>query len=181
MPARFTKIAAWGVVAVLLTLAIKALFLGYYRIPQNGMYPTLPAGSHVFVFRRAYTSPSSVKRGDIVFFVRRQNEQRYTYVLRVVGLPGDIVTAVGEALTINGQPAAQVFIRDEQAAAIFRQGIGHATYEIAFSRSPKQRPPDASVTVPSDQFFLMGDNRFSSYDSRYFGTVPFGSIIGKKL
>src|SRR4051794_25945408 len=99
------KIATWSVGAVLLAvLAIKTFFIGYYRIPQNGMYPGLPAGSSLFTAQRAFPGVASVKRGDIVVFVREENGQRYNYIWRVVALPGDKVEAAGEALSINGQP-----------------------------------------------------------------------------
>src|SRR2546426_3582066 len=96
------KMVSWSVIAVLLAiLAIKTFFIGYYRIPQNGMYPSLPAGSSVFAAKRAYSSASSVKRGDIVVFVGEENGQRYNYIWRVVALPGEKVDAFGESLTIN--------------------------------------------------------------------------------
>jgi signal peptidase I len=59
--------------------------------------------------------------------------------------------------------------------------IGDVTYEVAFDPWPKSPPPDASVTVPPDRFFVMGDNRLKAVDSRYFGPIAVSSIIGKKL
>src|SRR5713226_3983590 len=98
------KIATWSVITVLFAiLAIKTFFVGYYRIPQNGMYPGLPAGRRVFAARHSYADASSVKRGDIVVFIREENGQRYNYIWRVVALPGEKVEASGESLTINGQ------------------------------------------------------------------------------
>src|SRR2546426_12684395 len=98
------KILTWSVAAVLLAiLAIKTFFIGYYRIPQNGMYPGLPAGSRVFAAQRASSGASSVKRGDIVVFVREENGKRYNCVWRVVALPVEQVEASGASLTINGQ------------------------------------------------------------------------------
>ena len=173
------KIATWSIIAVLLAvLAIKTFFIGYYRIPQNGMYPGLPAGSILFAAKRAYSGASSVKRGDIVIFVRQENGQRYNYVWRVVALPGDKVEASGEALTINGQPVQRQRVREADGSTVFREQIGDAAYEVAFGTSPSSRPPDSSVRVPPDQFFVMG---FDARDSRYFGPIAFGSIIGKKL
>jgi type IV secretory pathway protease TraF len=55
------------------------------------------------------------------------------------------------------------------------------SYEVAFDASPLDRPPDASVKVSPDQFFVMGDNRLDAPDSRLFGPISFSSIIGKKL
>ena len=176
------RIVTWSIIAILLAiLAIKTFFIGYYRIPQNGMYPGLPAGSSLFTARRAYSNASSVKRGDIVVFVREESGQRYNYIWRVVALPGDKVEASGEALTINGQPAQRQRLREADGRTVFREQIGDAAYEVAFETSPRSRPPDSSVTVPSDQFFVMGDNRFEARDSRYFGPITFSSIIGKKL
>lgn len=176
------KIATWSIIAVLLVvLTIKTFFIGYYRIPQNGMYPGLPAGSSLFTAKRAYSGASSVKRGDIVVFVREESGQRYNYIWRVVALPGDKVEASGEALTINGLPVQRQRVREADGRTVFREQIGDAAYEIAVDTSPASRPPDSSVTVPPDQFFVMGDNRFDARDSRYFGPITFSSIIGKKL
>src|SRR5260221_162332 len=98
------KMVIGSVIAVLLIiLAVKTFFVGYYRIPQNGMYPSLPAGSSVFAALRGYSGASSVKRGDIVIFVREDNGQRYNYIWRIVALPGERVQASGESLTLNGQ------------------------------------------------------------------------------
>jgi len=97
------KVIGWSVVIVVLALlALKTFFIGYYRIPQNGMYPTLPAGSLMFTIKRPYSDISSVKRGDIVVFVREQNWGPYNYIWRVIGLPGDKVETSGESLMING-------------------------------------------------------------------------------
>lgn len=176
------KMVTWSIAAVLLAiLAIKTFFIGYYRIPQNGMYPGLPAGSRVFAAQRAYSGASSVKRGDIVVFVREENGQRYNYVWRVVALPGEKVEASGESLTINGQAVQRQRVREADGKTVFREQIGDVSYEVAFDPSPRYRPPDVSVMVPPDQFFVMGDNRFDARDSRYFGPISFSSIIGKKL
>ena len=176
------KIATWTIIALLLALlAIKTFFSDYYRIPQNGMYPGLPSGSSLFTAKRAYSDASSVKRGDIVVFVREENGQSYNYIWRVVALPGEKVETSGETLVINGQPVQRQRVRDEDGKTVFQEQIGDAAYEVAFDASPDSRPPDSTVTVPPDSFFVMGDNRFAARDSRYFGPIAFSSIIGKKL
>jgi signal peptidase I len=176
------KIVGWSVVILLLALfALKAFFVGYYRIPQNGMYPTLPAGSVLFTMRRPYSDVSAVKRGDIVVFVREQSGQRYNYIWRVIGLPGDTLQTSGESLIINGQPVARERLADADGKSLFRESIGNISYKIAFDPSASESPPDVSVTVPADHVFVMGDHRFNAFDSRRFGPVSFSSIIGKKL
>lgn len=176
------KIVTWSVLLVLLTLlTLKTFIIGYYRIPQNGMYPNLPAGSSLFTIKRAYANASKVQRGDVVVFVREENGQRYNYIWRVVALPGEKVEASGDSLTIDGQPVQRQQIREAAGKTIFREQIGDASYEVAFDQSPRSLPPDISIKVQPDQFFVMGDNRFDARDSRYFGPIPFGSIIGKKF
>src|SRR5438094_1679770 len=102
------KIVAWSLaIVVLVLLALKTFFIGYYRIPQNGMYPTLPAGSILFTLKRPYSDISNVKRGDIIVFVREQNGRRYNYIWRVIALPGEKVEAFRESLTINDQPVSR--------------------------------------------------------------------------
>jgi len=160
---------------------IKTFFVGYYRIPQNGMYPSLPAGSILFTNKRAYSDASSVKRGDIIVFVREQNGGRYNYIWRVIALPGEKVEASGKSLTINDQAVQRQHVREADGNPILREQIGDVSYEIAFGSVKGDRPPDISVRVPPGQFFVMGDNGFNAFDSRYFGPISFRSIIGKKL
>jgi signal peptidase I len=181
-----SKIAIGGAIAVSLALlaalvVVKAFFINFYSIPQNGMYPGLPAGSVFFALQHPYAAPARVKRADIVVFTRDTDAGRYVYVWRVVGLPGDAIEAAGERLVINGQQIARERLREEQGLGIFREHVGEATYEVAISPQPRDLPPPASLTVPPDQFFVMGDNRFNAVDSRYFGPIPFDAIIGRKL
>jgi signal peptidase I len=96
-------------------------------------------------------------------------------------LPGETVQASGEALCVNGRAAKRDRLRDDTKGVILREEIGDASYEICLQRSPKDEPPDASVTVPADSFFVMGDNRLAAADSRSFGPIPFSAIIGRKL
>jgi signal peptidase I len=179
---RTPKIVTWSLIAALfILLAVNAVFIGHFRIPQNGMYPTLPAGSSLFTSKRAYPNPSQVRRGDIIVFTREEDGRRCNYIWRVIGLPGDTIVTAGESLTINGQPVAHDRVRAEAGAVIFRESVGEAVFDIALSQSPKDRPPDVSLKVPPDHFFVMGDNRFDARDSRYFGPIAFSAIVGKKL
>jgi signal peptidase I len=186
MASRASKIVLGCVAAVLLALVpalllVKILYLGDYVIPQNGMYPSLPSGSRLLTIKHPYAAPSEVKRGEIVVFTRDQDGGRYIFIWRVVGLPGDTIEAAGTSLVINGRPVVRDRIREEQGMVIFRERLDEASYEIAISQSPRELPPDASVIVPPDHFFVLGDNRLDALDSRYFGPIAFGAIIGRKL
>ena len=179
---RIRKIVLWTAIPVVLALfVVKGFFIDYYRIPQNGMYPGLPSGSIVFTAKRPYSDVSSVKRGDIIVFVREENGHRYNYIWRVVAIPGETVKTSGKSLVINGRAVQRKPVREVDGKAVFREQIGDISYEIAFDQSPNSQPPDVSLTIPADQFFVMGDNRFDARDSRYFGPVSFSSIIGKTL
>jgi signal peptidase I len=160
---------------------MRTFFIGYYRIPQDGMYPGLASGSIVFAAKRPYSAAANVKRGDIVIFVREENGQPYIFIWRVIALPGETIEASGESLAINGQAVQRRRIRAVDDKTIYQEQIGDASYEVAFETSPHSRPPDVSIRVPSDQFFVMGDNRLEARDSRYFGPILFSSIVGKKL
>lgn len=177
------KVVVRGIIVIgLLLLVVRTYFVGYYRIPQNGMYPGLPAGSHFFTSRHAYSTAADVKRGDIVVFNREEDGQRYVYIWRVIGLPGEKVETSGDSLTINGQPVQRQHLREADGKTVFREQIGGTAYEVAFESSPDHLlPPDVSIIVPPGQFFVLGDNRLDARDSRSFGPIPFTSIIGKKL
>jgi signal peptidase I len=191
---RHLMIVIGGAVAALL-LALAFFLIGVYVIPQNGMYPGLPAGSRILVLKHPYAAPGQVKRGDIIVFTRETDAGRFNFIWRVVGLPGDTVEAVGASLAINGRPVAQEQVRQQDGMTIFLEHAGDAVYEIAVSRSPgeakekdpndgkdkDEAPPHYTVAVPPDHFVVLGDNRLEATDSRYHGLVPFAAIIGRKL
>ena len=176
-----TIILGCVIALVLAFLAIKTFLVGFYRVPQNGMYPGLPAGSRVFAARHPYSDASSVKRGDIIVFIREENGQRYNYIWRVIALPGESVVASGGSLSINGKAVQRERLREADGKTVYREQLGEVSYEVAFTTSPPYTPPDVSLTIPPGQFFVMGDNRFDARDSRYFGPISFASIIGRKL
>jgi signal peptidase I len=173
--------AGIGVVFLIAMVTAKMFFIDYYRIPQNGMYPGLPAGSYILTAKRPYADAASVKRGDVVVFMHEENGNRYNLVWRVVGLPGETIEVSGESLLINGEAVKRQQVRRSDSETVLREQIGDVSYQVALQPSPAKMPPDVSVTVPADHFFVMGDNRLGARDSRYFGPIPFGSIIGKKL
>jgi signal peptidase I len=170
-----------SVLLALLFIFFHYLNLSYYQIPQNGMFPGTPAGSRLFAKRNPYNGPSDVLRGDIVVFTRTENGNQYTYIWRVVGLPGDVLQTMGDSLVVNGQELEREQARDDGDFVIYREANGSASYEVAYGTIPPSSPPaDATITVPPEHFFVVGDNRHNARDSRYFGPIPFESIIAKK-
>ncbi|MBC7932325.1 MAG: signal peptidase I [Rubrivivax sp.] len=177
-----TTISGLLITAFVALVVAKLFFISYSIVPQNGMYPGIPGGSLVFSWKRPYKQVSDVQRGDIVLFTRIENRERYSYIWRVVGLPGDKVEVDGETVSINGQAFKRERIRQDDDLVIFREVNGAANYEVAYPvNSDSSDQPKASLTVPNNELFVLGDNRFDAVDSRYFGAIKFDSIYGRKL
>jgi signal peptidase I len=174
-----TLVVALGGVAAL--AAARLAFFGYYQLPQNGMYPGLPAGSRLLAVLRPYRDVSEVRPGDIVVFSHGDGGRPYVYIWRVVGLPGDRVRTARDAVLLNGEALPREAVRRDGDMDIFREANGEAVYEVAYGqRAPPDPPPEAAVTVPAGCVFVLGDNRDNARDSRYFGPIRFEAIMAKK-
>ena len=166
-------------------------------IPSGSMRPTLLEGDIVFVNRLAYdlklpltnvvVAPlGEPRRGDIVTFSSPRDGTRL--IKRLVGLPGDRIEMHGDMLTVNGVAA----IYDDYTPALEAVGRGrtldsvHATEHLAgsaravqFLPAVRARRDMAPLTVPAGSYFMLGDNRDNSEDSRYIGVVPRRLLIGR--
>src|SRR5262245_51358888 len=152
-----------------------------YRVPENGMYPGIPAGSRVTATLRPYGDASQVKRGDVVVLSHREGDTENIYIWRVVGLPGDKVRTTKDAVYINGQPLALAKVRSEGPLTIFRETNGEASYEVAYGGAEGGAPAEVEVVVPAGHVFVLGDNRdLAARDSRSIGPVALSSIVAKK-
>ncbi|HSZ54118.1 MAG TPA: signal peptidase I [Tepidisphaeraceae bacterium] len=177
--------ARWALLAVLaVLLLLKTFVIDRYTVPQAGMFPTIPSGGSFFAWKHPYRDPSQVRRGDVIAFWRQLPDgQKYQFVWRVVGLPGDRIELAGDSVSVNGQPLPREQARTENGLVIYREHNGDAAYEVAYPSSvtAATSQPVVTLTVPPDQFFVLGDNRDFAQDSRYDGTVPFTHIVAKKL
>ena len=165
-------------------------------IPSGSMHPNLLEGDVVFVNRLAYdlklpltdivlTHLGDPKRGDVVTFSSPKDGTRL--IKRVIALPGDVVEMRDERLVINGQPAG--YTLTGEAAESLPAGITkalHLTETVDGAQHRIQVLPQvaamrdfAPVTVPKDQFMMLGDNRDNSADSRYIGLVPRELLVGR--
>lgn len=180
-----------------LMMTFRSAVADWNDVPTGSMKPTIIEGDRIFINKVAYDLkvPFTTWRildwadpqwGDIV--VLRSPEDGKRLVKRVVGLPGDVVAIRRGRLLVNGQPASylelapdivnQVELR-EQPSYVFKaesfEGHEHATMFHHASAQSAFGP----VEVPSGHYFVMGDNRDNSYDSRRFGPVHHDSIIGR--
>jgi len=160
-----------------------------FRIPSGSMIPTLRIGDFILVNRFSYGLRCPIgdckllalgepKRGDVVVF-RYPVDPKVDFIKRVVGLPGDNIRYVGKHLTINGVLASQETLgRFEGGSNVeAREALGSVQHHILTNA---ERPvQDFEFTVPAGQYFVMGDNRDGSSDSRFWGTVPEAYLKGR--
>jgi signal peptidase I len=200
------------VYAVLIALSIRTVAYEPFHIPSESMLPTLLVGDYVFVSKYAYGyskysllfSPpifegrildSAPKRGDVVVF-RWPRDPSVDYIKRVIGLPGDRIQMREGALHINGEPVKRrrvedferrdrfgnVIDRERQWEETLPNGAIYRTLDINMYSSTDNT---GVYTVPANHYFMMGDNRDNSLDSRIalesggVGYVPADHLIGR--
>lgn len=153
------------VVAFVVAMIIRAFFIQAYKIPSGSMLNTLLIGDHLLVNKAAYYF-SEPKKGDIIVF-EYPLEPEKDFIKRVIGTPGDKIKMINKKVYVNSEPQDEKYTR----------------YETNFSFPPEQNPRDnfEEFTVPEGKYFVMGDNRDSSFDGRYWGFVSKDMIKGKAL
>lgn len=145
------------------------------------MHPCLPKGSRVAATAATYVSPSDVRRGDVVLFKTDIQGEPTRVVWRVIGLPKDDVAVDGMAVSVNGEFLDRLWMgKTDEWTYFLESADGERYYCVGYHREDRSgRVAEWAITVPSDHFVVLGDNRDSSYDSRFIGTVPFTSIIAE--
>jgi signal peptidase I len=170
------KLFDYGVVAVVaiaLALLVQAFLIKPYRIPSESMASTLRPGDRVLVNRVVYRLREP-QRGDVLVF-HYPRDRTMVFIKRIVGVPGDTLRIRAGHLWVNGHPVDEPYVHrtaghsDPTAASGPEDG---STMSAPWSLA---RP----YTVPADAYFVMGDNRTDSDDSRFWGTVPRSDIIGE--
>ncbi len=184
------------VFAVLLLLSIRAFLVEPYRIPSGSMMPTLLIGDHILVDKSAYgvRIPFTVKRlldtgtpehGDVVVF-KYPEDPSIPFIARVVGLPGDKVSYYDKTLHVNGEAATQELVGPYLGSGPGSRMTGsELRKERLIGREhpiliqPRTPTVEGETVVPEGHYFVLGDNRDNSRDSRFWGTVPHENLIGK--
>jgi signal peptidase I len=181
---------------VFIVLILRSFIAEPFRIPSGSMMPTLLVGDFILVNKFTYGIRLPVlntkiielnepERGDIVVFRFPKNPE-VDYIKRVVGLPGDRISYYNKTVTVNGKVAGQVSLGSYQGVGQGKNmtGAEHFVEDLAgveHSILVKHGLPSVEgvFVIPKGQYFVMGDNRDNSNDSRYWGTVPEENLVGK--
>ncbi len=181
---------------ILIVLLIRSFVVEPFRIPSGSMMPTLLVGDFILVNKFSYglrlpvlntrfLDLGSPQRGDIIVF-RYPEDPRVDYIKRVIGIPGDTVAYRSKVLYINGEPIAQDYVGSYVGAGsgavmtganVRAEKLADSSHQILLLPEGFERGFD--YTVGDGQYFVMGDNRDNSRDSRFWGTVPEANLVGK--
>jgi signal peptidase I len=177
---------------LLLVLVLRSFVAEPFRIPSASMLPTLEPGDFILVNKYAYglrlpvldrkvVAVGQPARGDVVVF-RFPPDPRQDYIKRVVGLPGDVIEYRGKALTVNGERVPLELLQahggpDELGARLGRERLAAADHQVLVK--PWQPDPAGRWVVPDGHYFVLGDNRDNSRDSRVWGFVPESHLVGR--
>ncbi|MBT8080797.1 MAG: signal peptidase I [Gammaproteobacteria bacterium] len=176
---------------LLLVLVIRSFVFEPFRIPSGSMMPTLLEGDFIFVKKYSYglrlpvtetkiVETGSPARGDVIVF-RLPSDPSVNYIKRVIGLPGDTVVYERHRLTINGE---RVALRggdgESRGAPVYAEDLDGRVHEIRVE-NPGFSIRDNIYRVPEGHFFVMGDNRDSSKDSRFIGAIPEEYLVGEAV
>lgn len=178
----------------LIVLLLRSFLVEPFRIPSGSMMPTLLVGDFILVNKYEYGIRLPVlnmkvlenerpQRGEIIVF-RYPEDPSVPFIKRVVGVPGDHVTYRDKTLYINGEPMPQeqsgTFADSSASAGPALQQVedlGRLRHRILVD--PYRLGPEADTVVPEGHYFVLGDNRDNSRDSRYWGFVPDANLIGR--
>ncbi len=147
------------IVAFVIAIFIRTFFLGVYTIPSGSMLETLQIGDFILVNKLAYKF-SDPKHDDIIVFEYPLNP-KLDYIKRVIGVPGDVIEIKDKVVYRNGEALQPDYVK-------FQDG-----FNLSIANNVEK------FTVPKDFYFMMGDNRDNSEDSRFWGYVHKDAIVGK--
>lgn len=180
----------------LIVLILRSFIVEPFRIPSGSMIPTLLVGDFILVDKNTYgirlplinkkvIQRQNPERGDVVVF-RYPNDPSTPFIKRVVGLPGDTIEYREKTLFVNGEKMPQTagipFVGQRSAALhtgaiVADEELDGQAHQIL--RTPRVPARTHQTVVPPGNYFVLGDNRDNSRDSRYWGFVPDENLVGR--
>ncbi|MGD8177022.1 signal peptidase I [Marinimicrobium sp. ARAG 43.8] len=163
-----------------LVFVLRSFIAEPFQIPSGSMEPTLEVGDFIVVNKFTYGIRLPVlnhevipvndpKRGEVMVFFPPHQPETY-FIKRVIGLPGDTITYIDNQLTVNGEPVPEEVVEVNRNAnpayRVVKETLGDNTYTVRKHLTPSRYSRYGSWTVPEGHYFMMGDNRDGSFDSR---------------
>ena len=180
---------------LLFVLVIRSFLFEPFQIPSGSMIPTLEIGDFILVNKYDYGLRLPVtgtkilevgepERGDVMVF-KQPGQEHINFIKRVIGLPGDVIRYTDKQLSVNGKTVPEEFVaqlNDGQSAyRLYNEGAGDKVYQVRKELYSRDYRAEGEWVVPEGMYFVMGDNRDRSNDSRYWGFVPEENIVGKAV
>ena len=184
----------WLLGIVTIAIFIVTFIVQAFQIPSESMENTLLIGDYLLVDKQHYGSNDllrsvlpyrKVKHGDIIVF-HYPLDPRMHFVKRVIGVPGDHIRLINRQVFVNGTPMMEPYAHYSRPHDIFRDEFPRVDLPVsgvsgAWWQEMRKLVEDNQLIVPEGNYFVMGDNRDDSSDSRYWGFVPQENIVGRPL
>jgi signal peptidase I len=181
----WAALAIVNVAIVGISLTVRAHWVEAFKIPSGGDIPTLQVGDHIFAAKFA-RKPS---RGEMIVFVYPK-DPKFDFVKRVVAVGGDTIEMRDDVLVINGKPISRQRVDgpceyddevddrwEKRPCTAWDETIDGRTFGVVYDATREPRSFEAR-TIPPGEYFVMGDNRDNSHDSRFWGSVPAANVKG---
>ncbi len=175
----------------MVVLIVRGFLVEPFQIPSGSMLPTLEAGDYILVNKFSYGLRSPLgyfkiidmgepERGDVIVF-RYPENPKIDYIKRVVGVPGDRLKYINKVLYVNDEPVEikplQPYAKDPRFME-FKEDLGEVTHNVLHNPY-ESNVPVGEIIVPENNYFVLGDNRDNSRDSRFWGFVPDENLKGR--
>lgn len=206
--AKFKKELPSYIYIILGVLMFRSVLFEPFKIPSGSMIPTLMIGDYILVNKFSYgfkvpfsdwysdpiyiSGPQNPKRGEVIVF-KYPKDHSLNYIKRVVGLPGDTLEVIDKMVYINGQALVATEFDGKEIMAdmddkfkendfkFYKSKTGDHEHVMQLDAENDFTREFPKITIPEGQYFVMGDNRDFSADSRYWGFVPFENIKGRAM
>lgn len=157
-----------AIIAVVAAVLLRVFVVSAYRVNSASMADSLLEGDYIFVNKLAYKYGGKTPQLDDIIVFKYPNNPEKDYIKRIVAMPGQTVQVADKILYVDGVPAPQL------------PGVKYLDQKI-MPGDLSPRDNFGPFVVPEDEYFVMGDNRDDSRDSRFWGTVPANHVLGKAV